>query len=266
MSNETALPPYVRRPEEALIDRELAAVQADGKSRVLLLYGAGGVGKTYLLRNLADRSTSLDVRWLPPLDLDDPEYWLVSNVEREIVRYLDRDLAYFKPYVEYVNQLGQYTRSESSQQAARSHLRRIKREFADSYKRYVVETGSTIVVSLDTVEAVRGLYSTTSLTQWIKALPNTLFILAGRPWRSTEPSDELLTELSDHHHSLPTQVIPISAFSLSDGLSFLAQSGVGAAVSHADRNENMSSRPKGIRSVASAVGLAICYRSGSPKR
>ena len=121
MSSGTTVPPYVQRPEEAIVDQELAAVQADGEPRAILLYGAGGVGKTYLLRNLASRPTNPSVRWVPPLDLDDPENWLISNVERQIVDFLDPDLEYFQPYIEYVNRLTQYTRAESGQQAARSH-------------------------------------------------------------------------------------------------------------------------------------------------
>ena len=36
-------------------------------------------------------------------------------------------------------------------------------------------------MTFDTVEAMRGIYLLYTLTQWMKSLPGTLFILSGRP-------------------------------------------------------------------------------------
>ena len=49
----------------------------------------------------------------------------------------------------------------------------------DCYAQFVQGTGKTVVIGFDTVEAIRGTYLLVTLTQWMKALPSTLFILSG---------------------------------------------------------------------------------------
>ena len=57
------------------------------------------------------------------------------------------------------------------------------------------QTAKTIVVlTLDTIEAIRSMYLLLTLTQWMKELPHTLFILSGRPPGGHEP-DPLREEL-----------------------------------------------------------------------
>ena len=59
----------------------------------------------------------------------------------------------------------------------------VRRIFLDCYADYVTATGKTVVMILDTVEAIRGNLLPTLVTQWMKSLPATLFILSGRPMR-----------------------------------------------------------------------------------
>ena len=90
MTEDILFPRYIPRGEERQILNEAARVRQDGKSRALLLYGPGGVGKTSLVRELAAAGVA-DVMtiWLDPIDLDDSEYWLLSNLERKVAARVD---------------------------------------------------------------------------------------------------------------------------------------------------------------------------------
>ena len=84
MNEETLFPAYMPRQEEQRLSDQVALVRADGHSRAVLLYGSGGVGKTSLIRAMAqahraDESTI----WLEPVDVDDPEYWLLVQPRKE---------------------------------------------------------------------------------------------------------------------------------------------------------------------------------------
>jgi GTPase SAR1 family protein len=84
VNEETLFPAYIKRAEEDEICQEAAQVREDGKSRAVLLYGPGGVGKTQLVRRLvrAGAEDPMTV-WLGPVDIDDSEYWLLSGWTRK---------------------------------------------------------------------------------------------------------------------------------------------------------------------------------------
>jgi hypothetical protein len=187
MSEDSLFPEYITRGEEQQILEESAKVRADGQSRVVLLYGPGGIGKTSMVRRLAQAGASdPETLWVDPVDIDDSDYWLLSNLEQHVAERLDPDGQYFRPYMEYLSRLPGYTRSRIGYETVVSHLARIKQVFAGCYRQFINETGKTVVITLDTVEAIRGMYLLVTLTQWMKALPATLFILSGRPpWRET---------------------------------------------------------------------------------
>ena len=130
--------------------------------------------------------------WLDPIDVDDPEYWLLSNLERKVADRLDPDNKYFHSYRLQLSKLPNYTSPAISHETVVSYLGRIKEVFVECYNHYVEAEKKTVVIVFDTVETIRGTNQLLTLTQWMKALPKaTLFILSGRPL--TCPGHELRT-------------------------------------------------------------------------
>src|SRR5205823_3857687 len=117
---------------------------------------------TQLIRHMA-RTASGDSnqRWLEPIDMDDPEFWLLSNLERRIASRLDPDNLYFASYQDRLKEL-------SERDTPFGYLRRIKRAFVDCYGDYVRVTGHVPVIALDTMEVIRGTHLLVTITQWIK--------------------------------------------------------------------------------------------------
>lgn len=231
MSENTLFPKYIHRDEERQIEREIARVVADRESRAVLLYGPGGIGKTCLVRELAQASGSSDsVIWIEPVDVDDSEYWLLSNLERDIARQLDPENHYFGPYHDYLSKLPIFIRSDIGHQTVLSHLGRIKQIFVQTYERFVETTGKTVVIAFDTIETIRGMYLQVTLTQWMKALPATLFIVSGRPPRAASGADPIKNELEDPHQHIHVHSIELSEFSQSGALKYLEASSVAAGL------------------------------------
>lgn len=225
MNTEDMFPPYIpRNYEERQIRDEIRRVGKEGSSRVVLLYGPGGIGKTRLVRHLATASQSYsDVIWLSPIDVDDARYWLLSNLEQRIVRQLDPELRYFGPYEDYVRRLPGQALARIDGDTVVSRLDAIKAVFASCYARYTRETGKTIVIVLDTVEVIRGVSLLYTLTEWLKSLPATLFVLSGRPVPSDQP-DPIEQELREGRVRLPVTTITLREFGWDAALDFLRKS------------------------------------------
>ncbi len=231
MDRDTLFPLYIHREEEEQIKQQIARVVADRQSRAILLYGPGGIGKTWLVRELASAGDSGDdVVWVDPVDVDDSEYWLLANLERAVARKLDPQNLYFAPYLEYLSRLPSFTRSDVGHETVLSHLGRIKQIFAQSYRRFVEESGKTVVLAFDTVETIRGMYFQVTLTQWMKALPATLFVLSGRPPQGAAGEDPIKQELEDPYQRIPVQIIELSEFSLPAALRYLEESSIAAGL------------------------------------
>jgi hypothetical protein len=197
----------------------------------VLLYGEGGVGKTCLVRALVKTGAAQpDTIWVGPIDIDDSEYWLLSNLERYISEALDPGNAgrYFSPYLDHLALLYRYTRPRIGHETVISHLGQIKRVFIECYQRFVEDSGKTVVIIFDTVEAIRGMDLLVTLTQLMKALPATLFILSGRPQDPpplTHP-DPLREQMEEPYQGIPTTVVGLNDFTRESALEYLARSGV----------------------------------------
>ncbi len=99
MNSRPAARIYISRAEEDDIRRELDAIRADHTGRAVLLYRDRGVGKTSLVCHMADRHPDDGTIWLQPVDVDDLEIWLLSNLERRVADQLDDpDGHYFAAY------------------------------------------------------------------------------------------------------------------------------------------------------------------------
>ena len=88
---DNLFPDYIPRDEE---EREIVAaagrVHGSGNSEAVLLYGPGGVGKTWLVRELPARQSTADaVTWLHPIDLDDHAYWQLPALQDNVAGQLD---------------------------------------------------------------------------------------------------------------------------------------------------------------------------------
>src|SRR5450755_1921303 len=240
MSENGLFPSYIPRDEEQRIQYEAARVRTEGKSRAVLLYGPGGVGKTSLVRALARASVATEgITWLEPIDVDDPECWLLSNLERKVIRRLDPEYKYFKPYQKYLSQLQSFTRPRIGHETVVSHLGRVKRIFGECYQNFVdAGDGQTVVIVFDTVEAIRGMYLLLTLTQWMKALPSTLFILSGRPLPGPgNMPDPIRSELEDPHQGIPVTDVWLGEFTQKDARDYLSASRVSAGLSDEEKEK-----------------------------
>jgi hypothetical protein len=82
-------------------------------------------------------------------------------------------------------------------------------------------------MTFDTVETIRGVYPVYTLTQWMKALPATLFILSGRPQPGDgEREDPIRSELEDPHQSIDIKTIELDAFSWEEADAYLRGSSI----------------------------------------
>jgi Cdc6-like AAA superfamily ATPase len=166
-----------RQEEEGEILRRVEEVRESGRSRALLLHGPGGAGKTMLVRHLAAlaEDAGSDVVWVRPIDVDDSEFWLLSNLETEVADQLGQ--GHFERYFDRLRGVGQVTHQQVSYETVLTRLSRINRTFVNCYREFVEDRNVTVVITLDTIEAIRSMYLLLTLTQWMKELPRTLFIL-----------------------------------------------------------------------------------------
>ena len=227
---ETTAALYVKRAEEEEINRQLSLVQADRQSRVVLLNGPGGIGKTSLVRQMARDNLGERTVWLNPVDVDDPDCWLLSNLEREIADQLEPgDNHYFADYRKHLSELPSSTRSDISHETIVTYLSRLQKLFAACYDDFVTAERKTVVIIFDTVETIRGTSLLLTLTQWMKTLPaSTLFILSGRPpaRQHDDRPDQIIAELESPYQGLPFTTIDVGSFARTAARDYIRYSGI----------------------------------------
>jgi AAA ATPase domain len=222
-----------RTREQSQIIADVTEVRKNGRSRAVLLSGEGGTGKTSLVRQLPNAYQGTGVRWLDPIDVDDSQHWLLSNLELYVANSLDPDQRYFGRYHEFMSELPRHRLTPASREMVLDHLNRVKAVFTECYEAYISETGSSVVITFDTVEAIRGMYLLRTLTRWIKELPGTLFILAGRSlpiaadWRGPvkaaleEPSQDRASS-AEPSPGMAVTTISLGQFDAADCRAYLA--------------------------------------------
>ncbi len=215
---------YVPRPDQQRrIADEAAMVRASGRSRAVLLYGDGGTGKTRLVRQLPKLARDPNVVWLDPVDVDDSQHWLLSNLEQYVAHQLDPDRQYFGPYFKYVSELPRRRLGQTNREMVLEHLNRIKAVFTQCYADYIEGTGNVVVITLDTVEAIRGLHLLRTLIRWMNALPRTLFILSGRSPSGAEGRlDPIVSALRNPSATMVVTVVELGPFNEADSREYLA--------------------------------------------
>ena len=232
MSADSMFPPYIPRAEEQSIRDAARLVGEAGLSRAVLLYGEGGVGKTQMLREMANASKGdRNILWLQPIDIDDSDYWLLSNLEQRIIEELaplieelDPEKRYFEPYLKYLRLLPGQTLDRIDAATVVSHLDAIKQEFVTCYRRLTADSKKTIVIVFDTVEVIRGLSLLYTLTEWMKSLPATLFVLSGRPVGGGPEADSIRRELAEGPNKLPLTAVDLRGFDWDAAYRYLNES------------------------------------------
>ena len=135
MADMSLFPTYTPRDdEEERIQSLIERVQLDGTPRALLLYGEGGVGKSYLLRYLSDRLTLDNVVYVGPIDVDDAEYWSTTNLNHFVAEKLTQG-TYFQNYKAFLVKMPEVEREKMGHETVLAHLRKANR-FCDRLPKF----------------------------------------------------------------------------------------------------------------------------------
>ena len=237
MNSKPTGPRYIGRAEERDINAVLTQVREDGGSRAVLLRGPGGIGKTSIVRHMAAFSSDPATDWVRPIDADDPEVWLLSNLERRIVQQVDPEGRHFGPYLEHLSRLESYSPWGPSHEAVTAYLGRIKKVFATCFLEYVEHEHKAVVIVFDTVETIRGTTLLVTLTQWMKELRRgTLFVLSGRP-AAGGGEDPIAAELTTQYQGIPVMTVGVRELSLDRTREFIDSSAVSRGLRGEERDK-----------------------------
>ena len=213
-----------REKEQEKVRSALSFVRDTGNTKFLLLYGVGGTGKTYFVRNLPDSLSVSRVQWVAPIDLDDVEFWSLLNLKTKVAQCLGKH--YFKTYFEF---LSQYKRVEEFSEGDKRYFEQKENSiFLEGYKNFLKNSGLIPALAIDTVEAVRGISVARSLIDWLVQLPSTLIILSGRPYAKTE-EDTVTVSLKQYPH-IKSEKIVLRGFTKEESQLYLHASGVSAGL------------------------------------
>jgi len=170
-------PLFVGRQQQ--IDRLMQAATADdGRSRVVLLDGQGGIGKTWLLQEIEKRLRNSHVPHTKLIDMDDTSFHLASYFSRTIVEDLGAEA--FSSYLSASEPYEVEARPQIDLMRVLGYLEKSVYAFIEDLNRLTEQTRVTILI--DTFEEVQDTNKDlwTFLHRMIKELKNTTFIIAGR--------------------------------------------------------------------------------------
>ncbi len=169
-------PQFVGRQQQ--IDRAVQLAESNGgRTRVLLLDGKGGIGKTWLLQQIEKRLRE-DHRILCTrlIDMDDTSYHLPSYFNRTIAEDLGTEA--FAAYLNVPDFYETEKRRKIDPNTLSEHLTKGVHIFFDAYNRLAEQKRVTILV--DTFEEVQDTDFWKFFEQMVRELKNTTFIIAGR--------------------------------------------------------------------------------------
>lgn len=225
-TQETTFP---RIPRDELRDRVVTVLSraAEGQeSQAILLYGHGGVGKTYFLRDLPLALPANRFVWLGPYDVDDAEFWLLSNLESKVAAALDPENRFFRDYFDYQSRIPAIEAQKVGPETLLSYSRQGERIFFECYARFIDESGKVPVLSFDTFEAIRGLDLMPRLVGWMKRLQGTVFLLASRPPIAADTGKDAVLAVFSAKPAVAYEVIHLERFTLEESWTYLQRSSV----------------------------------------
>ncbi|WP_420642382.1 hypothetical protein [Candidatus Leptofilum sp.] len=167
-----------RRHELAQIIEMATSTRPNHGSSVLLLEGPGGMGKSMLVRQATDEleKNHSEIYVVGPLDMDDTNYHIASNVGLQIAHKLGEK--YFTRYIEANRKYQGHEIQAVDRTTIHIHLALGDRYFVEDYSRFARK--NRVVIFADTVETIRGTHIWSYFSRMIASLPNTLFVLSGR--------------------------------------------------------------------------------------
>lgn len=208
--------------------RKLRGILSEGTSRIILLEGDAGIGKTAVLERIAQLADWSAIVSLPLFDFYDTHFHSSQALEKAIADALD-------PAAQGV--FGDYR-----QRRLREPQADLWPEFLAGYRRAVEGKQRTVLLRFDTAE--RLLYERDSpnvlqdceveeldapswewLLRRIGLLPNTFVLIAARPI----PDDELLSKLKDAYRDRLLH-LKLGGFELLDTTVYFRTSGFGQQV------------------------------------
>src|SRR5262249_6645611 len=100
---------------------------------------------------------------------------------------------------------------------------------------FVEQTGTVVVVTLDTVETIRSMDLLLTVIRSMTVLPKTLFVLAGRPPPANSQEDPLRHWLAQPTDSLQPVTVNISGFTDQEAAAFLETTAAHKVLSQQER-------------------------------
>lgn len=195
------------------------AIGDSTSSSLGFIWGAGGVGKTRLLRELEERNRhNSSLIFVPIIDFDDGKYRIGDAVYHTIATFLQRTIpgSPFDEYFEELSQLEEANLRISDSPAVTRRQFRINQVFTDCFNRS--SQNGRIVLRIDTAEVMRGTNILANLIESFHGLKQVVTIVAGRP-----PATELLFQRFRSEQTLVVWGFELEPFSFEDSRQYLRQ-------------------------------------------